>query len=42
MKAEKESIPQKGSLKVSWTARPTDFTEGNQETKLRVDLEVLS
>ena len=31
--------PQKGSLKVSWAARPMRFIEGKWATKLREDLE---
>jgi hypothetical protein len=39
---EKESGPLKGSLKVSWAARPMGFTDGNQATKSRADVEILS
>ena len=39
---KRESGPQKGSPKASWAARPMGFKEGNQATKLREDLEVLS
>lgn len=35
MLLERESGPQKGSMKVSWAARPMGCTEGNLATKLR-------
>ena len=42
MKAERETGPWKGSQKVSWAARPMGFTDGNQATKSRADVEILS
>jgi hypothetical protein len=41
MQVKKESSPEKGSLKVSLTARPVGFTEGNQAAKLMEDSELL-
>jgi hypothetical protein len=39
---ERENGLQKVSPKTSWAARPMCFTEDNQETKLKADLEVLN
>lgn len=42
MLSERKNSPWKDSPKASWAARPMNFIEGTQATKLRKDLELLS